>query len=331
MVIIVDAMGGDNAPGAIVNGSIDAVLQETGFDIVLCGDERKIKKIIKERNYDGKRIRIRHASEVVTNSDKPSKVVKNKKDSSMVVAFDMLKNKEGDMVISCGSTGALLTCGILILKRMKGIDRPAIATLIPSKKGNVLIIDAGLNAECKPINYLQFGILGSYFMNALFNMRYPKVGLVNIGSEEEKGTDDLREAYGMLKESELNFVGNVEGNDVMAGMADVVVCNGFVGNVMLKLLEGTASFFIGELKNIFYKSLTTKLSALFLKDGVKQFKDKLDPDINGGAPILGVDGLVLKSHGNSNAKTIKSVILKGYALGKTGFIDALRTEFDKKK
>lgn len=327
MNIIVDAMGGDNAPEAVVNGCIDAVLEQSGFTITLVGNERKINKILKERNYKGGRIKIRHASEVVTNIDKPSKVIKQKKDSSMVVAFEMLRKNEGDLLLSCGSTGALLACSILILKRIKGVDRPAIGTLVPSKRGHVLIMDAGLNAECKPINYYQFGVLGSYYMQSLFKIRYPKVGLVNIGSEEGKGTDDLRAAYGMLKDSDLNFVGNIEGNDVMEGKADVAVCSGFVGNVMLKLLEGTASFFMGELKSIFLKNIKTKISAMFLKDGIKEFKNKLDPDINGGAPILGVDGLVIKSHGNSNAKTIKHAVLKGCHLAKTGIIEDLRREF----
>jgi len=331
MNIIVDAMGGDNAPEAIVNGCVDAIMEQTGFNIILVGNEKKINKILKERKYNGGRIMIRPTTQVVTNMDKPSRVVKEKKDSSMVVAFEMLKNKEGDLLLSCGSTGALLACSILILKRIKGVDRPAIGTLVPSKKGHVLIMDAGLNAECKPINYYQFGVLGSYYMQALFKMRYPRVGLVNIGVEEEKGTDEIRAAYELLKESGLNFIGNIEGNDVMEGKADVAVCNGFVGNVMLKLLEGTASFFMSELKNILLKNLATKISALFLKDGIKEFKNKLDPDINGGAPILGVDGLVIKSHGNSNAKTIKHAVLKGYHLAKSGIVEELKKEFDRKK
>lgn len=330
MNIIVDAMGGDNAPGAIVDGCIDAINKASGFDITLVGDENSIKETLDARDFDKTRIKVRHASQVVTNSDKPSRVVKDKKDSSMVVAFTMLKNKEGDLVISCGNTGALLSCGVLILKRLKNISRPALGSLIPSKGGVSLIIDAGLNTNCKPINYYQFGQLGSYYMKALFNNDRPRVGIVNVGSEEEKGTDEIKEAYTMLKNSPLNFVGNVEGNDIMLGKADVVVCDGFLGNVMLKLLEGTGVFLFGEIKEVLMKSAMSKVAALILKDGLKSLKSKMDPDVHGGAPILGLDGLVLKSHGNSSAKTIQSVVIKGYDLCKAGFVEDIKKEFENK-
>ena len=331
MRIIVDAMGGDNAPLSTVNGCVDAVLEENGFDICLVGDEKKIKKILKDRDYTGNRISIVHTTEVVTNNDVPSKVFKQKKDSSMVVSFNLLKEGAGDALVSCGSTGALLACSIFILKRIKGVDRPVLGTMLPSKEKNVLLLDSGLNAECKPINYLQFGIMGSTYLKLLTNVRYPRVGLLNIGVEEEKGTDSLREAYSLLKESELNFIGNIEGNDIMESVADVAVCDGFVGNVVLKMLEGTAKFFMGELKNIFYKNIKTKLSALFVKDGIKTLKDRVDADKMGGAPILGIDGLVIKSHGNSTSKTIKCVVSKAVHMAKSGIIDSLKREFENQK
>lgn len=329
--IIVDAMGGDNAPLAIVNGCVDAVARKKDLSILLVGNESKIKKILKDRNYDGKSIKIVHAGEVVSNHDEPSKVVKQKKDSSMVKAFQLLKEGYGDGVLSCGSTGALLTCSVMLLKRIKGINRPALGTLIPTKAGTAMLLDAGLNAECKPINLVQFGIMGSCYVRHLLGIRHPKVGLVNIGTEPEKGTELVKEAHELLQLSDLTFIGNVEGTDVMAGVADVVVCDGFTGNVMLKLLEGTASFFLGELKNIFFKSITTKLSALFVKDGIKTLKGKVDADVLGGAPILGVDGLVIKSHGNSNAKTIEHAILKCCDLAESNFVPDMKKEFEKRR
>ena len=329
--IIVDAMGGDNAPQAIVEGCINAVEQEKDFNILLVGKESQINKILKDKKYTGTRIKVYNAEEVISNHDEPSKVVKQKKNSSMVVAFNLLKNGYGDLVISCGSTGAILTCSVMILKRLKGINRPALGTLIPTKIGNALLLDSGLNAECKPINYVQFAIMGTYYMRHLLGIKHPKVGLVNIGTEAEKGTETVKEAYELLRESEITFIGNVEGNDVIGGSADIVVCDGFTGNVMLKLLEGTASFFVGELKNIFFKNITTKLSALLVKEGIKSFKAKIDSDSLGGAPVLGIDGLVIKSHGNSNAKTIENVVIKGFNMAKSGFMNDLKKEFEKRR
>ena len=329
--IIVDAMGGDNAPAAVVNGCIEALAKKDGFCILLVGDEEKVTKILKEREYNGKRIKIVHAPGVITNHDEPSKVVKQKKDSSMVVAFNLLKEKKGDVLISCGSTGALLACSILLLKRIKGINRPALGTLIPSKKGSVLLMDAGLNAECKPVNLLQFAIMGSCYIKHLTGNKYPKVGLLNIGAEKEKGNELVKEAYELIQSSEVTFIGNVEGNEIIAGNADVVVCDGFTGNVVLKAIEGVAGFFIGELKEIFLKSITTKLSALFVKDGIKKLKNKVDVDVMGGAPILGIDGLAIKSHGNSNAITIENVIIRAAVLAECDFLENMKREIDRKR
>lgn len=329
--IIVDAMGGDNAPQAIVSGCVDAVNREDGFQILLTGDEDQIQAVLKEKNYTGDRIEIRHTTEVVTNHDEPSKIVRRKRDSSMVVAFQLLKEGCGDAVLSCGSTGAMLACSVMLLKRIKGIHRPALGTLLPTTSGGTLLLDCGLNAECKPINYVQFGVMGSQYMKHLMGMRNPKVGLLNIGAEAEKGTDTVKEAYELLQAADLTFIGNVEGNDVINGVADVVVSDGFTGNVLLKSLEGTAAFFVEQLKQIFYKSFTTKLSALFVKEGIKDLKNKIDVDALGGAPILGVDGLVIKSHGNSRAKTIEYAVIKCYNLARSGMVQELKQEFEKRK
>ncbi|HPT91675.1 MAG TPA: phosphate acyltransferase PlsX [Acetivibrio sp.] len=327
MVILVDAMGGDNAPEAIVNGCLDAVGEAEGFDILLIGDEGKIREILSKRDYDRSRINIHHTSEVITVEDVPTKAIKSKKDSSMVVGFKLLKEKQGDVFLSCGNSGALMAGALFIVGRLKGVDRPALGAIVPTKTGRGLIIDAGLNTICKPINYLQFSIMGSIYMKEMLGIDNPKVGLLNIGAEVGKGNETLKHAYSMLSEANINFLGNVEGNDVPLGAVDVVVCDGFAGNVMLKFYEGAASFLVGMLKDIYYKNLKTKLSALMIQKEMKQFKKVMDADEQGGAPILGVNGLVFKSHGSSNARTIKNVVIKAGKLAKTKAMDRIREKF----
>lgn len=326
MIILVDAMGGDNAPEAIVNGCIDALIEAEGFDIVLIGDSQKINEIIGERKYEGQRLKVHHASEVITNDDIPTKAIKTKKDSSMVVGFNMLKEGKGDVFVSAGNSGALLAGALLLLGRIKGVERPALGAVIPVKDGRALIIDAGLNASCKPVNYLQFGILGSIYMRQLFDVKEPRVGLINMGTEVRKGNETIRNAFSLLSESKLNFIGNIEGKDITEGKADVIVCDGFVGNVMLKLLEGAASFFTSSIKEIFKTNLITMFSALLLHKSFKKFRTRFDPDLNGGAPILGVNGVVIKSHGSSKAKTIKHVIIKASYLSVNSVIDQIKEE-----
>lgn len=327
MIILVDAMGGDNAPDAIVNGCIDAVIEQEGFDILLIGDSEKINKILKERKFNSPRLKITHAQEVITNDDMPTKAIKSKKNSSMVVGFNLLREKKGDVFLSAGNSGALLTGALLLVGRLKGVDRPALGAIIPTKTGKALLIDAGLNSSCKPVNYLQFGIFGSIYMKELFNIENPKVGLINMGSEDKKGNEMIKQAFSMLSESSLNFVGNIEGNDVIEGKVDVAVCDGFVGNVLLKFLEGAASFMFGALKEMYTKNVISKLSALAIKKDLKSFKQRLDRDEHGGAPILGINGLVFKSHGSSNTKTIKNVIIKAFKIANTSFLGQLCEQF----
>ena len=314
MRILIDAMGGDNAPDEIVNGSIDAIKSQEGFDAALIGDIEKINAILAERKFASPRLQVVHAQEIITNEDLPTKAIKSKKNSSMVVGFKMLKEKQGDVFVSAGNSGALLTGALLILGRLKGVDRPALGAVIPTKKGKCLIIDSGLNSVCKPLNYIQFGIFGTEYMKGLFKKENPTVGLVNMGTEAKKGTEVLKQAYSMLSDSKLNFIGNIEGKDVMLGHVDVAVCDGYVGNVMLKFLEGAGSFFGAFLKGMFRRTIFSKLSMLFVAKDMLAFKKMLDPSEEGGAPILGVNGLVIKSHGNSDSKTIKNVIIKSYNL-----------------
>lgn len=328
MLILVDAMGGDNAPEAIVNGCIDAVLEKEGFDILVIGDEARIRKIMTDRGFSNPRLTIRHTSEVITGEDSPAKAIRGKKDSSMTVGFQLLKEGKGDIFLSAGNSGALMAGALFILGRIKGIDRPSLASLIPTKKGKALLIDAGLNTVCKPVNYQQFAIMGSIYMKELFGIDQPRVGLINVGSEEGKGNDIIKQAFSLLSSSDINFVGNVEGKGIPMGEADVLVCDGFVGNVVLKFLEGVGTWFVGILKDMFTSSLPAKLSALILKKQLRAFKKTVDADEQGGAPILGVNGLVIKSHGSSTAKTIKYVITnRAYNLAGTTVLSQIREQF----
>lgn len=324
MRIIVDAMGGDNAPEAIVNGSIEAVKVKDGFDIVLIGDSDKINKILEAQKIKSSRIEVIHAQEVITNEDTPTRAIRSKKNSSMVVGFNMLKEKKGDVFLSAGNTGALLTGALFILGRLKGVDRPALGAMVPTKGGKCLLIDAGLNSSCKPINYVQFGIFGSIYMKGLYNNNNPKVGLVNMGTEAKKGTEVLKQAYSLLSSSKMNFIGNIEGKDIPEGNVDVAVCDGYVGNVLLKFLEGTGKFFGAFMKGMFKRTIFTKLSVLFVMKDMLAFKKMMDPSEDGGAPILGVNGIVIKSHGNSDKKTIKNVILKAYNLANSSVFEQIK-------
>lgn len=327
MLIAVDAMGGDNAPGEIVRGCVQAVNEAQGFDILLLGDETQIKDVLASENYDAERIKIRHTTEVISNDDIPTKAIKQKKDSSMVVGFNLVKERKADVLISAGSSGALLTGSVLILKRIAGVDRPAVASILPTKNGRVLLLDSGFNTMCRPNNYVQFAKLGAAYLKAAFNTENARVGLVNIGVEEEKGSDVVREANKLLKTAGVNYVGNIEPRDLFDDITDVAVTDGFTGNVMLKLTEGASGFFLGEVKNIFTKNLISKLAFLLVKNNLKSFKKKLDPDVNGGAPVLGIDGLVVKSHGSSKARTIKYVILRAKSLVEGHLIEALTESF----
>lgn len=326
--IIVDAMGGDNAPDAVIDGCIEALDRQDGFKITLVGMQEIIEEKLGKRDYNRDRIKIVNAAEVITGSDTPTKAIRSKKDSSMVVGLKLLKEKKGDAFLSAGNTGALMAGALLIVGRMKGIDRPTMPALVPTKKDMCLIIDAGMNTVCRPVNYVQFGIMGSIYMKLLFNLENPKVGLLNVGSEDAKGNDTLKQAFGSLSSSAVNFAGNIEGNDIPGGDVDVAVCDGYVGNVALKLYEGAGDLFLRELKKIFTKNLLTKICYLLIKPFFKDFKNKFDADELSGAPVLGINGLVIKSHGSSKAKTIRTAILKRtIPLIKYGIVEEINQQF----
>ncbi|HOJ12187.1 MAG TPA: phosphate acyltransferase PlsX [Clostridiales bacterium] len=326
MKIIVDAMGGDNAPHDIVKGCLDAVKEQEGFNILLLGDGSEIDKILKENRFSSGRIDVQHTTEVITNDDIPTKSIKVKKDSSMVVGFNMLKENKGDVFISAGNTGALMTGATFILGRIEGIDRPALAPVIPTKKGGALLIDAGFNTVCKPLNYLQFGIMGSVYMREIFKISNPKIGLINVGAEERKGSEIIRQAYNLLSASGLNFIGNIEGREIPEGEVDVAVCDGFVGNVLLKFLEGVGSFIFDGLKDVYYKNFISKLASLLVKGELRKFKKRLDYEEYGGVPVLGINGTVFKCHGNSNAKSFKNALIKAYYFAKTAIMEQIKQE-----
>ena len=308
MKIILDAMGGDNAPAEILKGAAAATAAWPDVEILAVGDAEKIAACVKENAIEMKNIEIVNATEVIEMCDEPAKAVRAKKDSSMVVGLRMLAEGKGDAFVSAGSTGALHVGASLIVRTVKGVKRPALATVIPGKTP-FLLLDCGANVECRASMLEAFGVMGSVYMNKVMGLEQPRVALVNNGAEESKGTPTYVEAHQLLKNNKaIHFVGNIEPRDIPAGHADVVVADGFTGNVVLKLTEGLAKYFGSKLKEMFKKSLGTKVGYLLLKGGVADFKKSMDADEYGGAPLLGTRSPVIKAHGSSNARAIQNAI-----------------------
>ena len=308
MKIILDAMGGDNAPAEILKGAAAATAAWPDVEILAVGDAEKIAACVKENAIEMKNIEIVNATEVIEMCDEPAKAVRAKKDSSMVVGLRMLAEGKGDAFVSAGSTGALHVGTSLIVRTVKGVKRPALATIIPGKTP-FMLLDSGANVECRPSMLEAFGVMGSVYMNKVMGLEQPRVALVNNGAEESKGTPTYVEAHQLLKNNKaIHFVGNIEPRDIPAGHADVVVADGFTGNVVLKLTEGLAKYFGSKLKEMFKKSLGTKVGYLLLKGGVADFKKSMDADEYGGAPLLGTRRPVIKAHGSSNARAIQNAI-----------------------
>lgn len=330
MKIVVDAFGGDYAPEEIVAGAVKALQNNQNLEVVLVGDKDKITEILQSLVFMSDRLEIVHAPDVVTMNDVPTVAIRTKKTSSIVVAFDYLKqNEDATALVSAGSTGATLTGAVLKLGRIRGVSRPALAPILPTlNDGGVMLLDAGANAECKPENLLDFAMMANEYMKAMGNKK-PRIALLNIGTEEEKGSETIKTAHKLLKESKLNFVGNIEARDVLRGNVDVVVADGFSGNVCLKSIEGAAEILMGEIKDITKKSLKTKLGALLLKKDLYKFKDKYDYRKLGGAPLLGVSKIVLKCHGNSHAETIADTINQAYILSKNKLISRVEKAVEK--
>lgn len=320
--IIVDAFGGDNAPLCNLQGAADAV-KEWDVTITLVGDEDAIRSCAAENGISLDKITIVHTPDVMGMHDTPTEIVKSKRGTSMGVALDMLARGEGDGLVSAGSTGALLTGATLIVKRIKGIKRPALATLVPTPDGAYLLLDSGANAECRPEMLMDFAIMGNEYMKRISGIERPRIGLLNVGTEDTKGDALRQETYRLLQDSDLNFVGNVEARDVPAGACDVLVTDGFSGNVVLKLTEGVAVTFFRLIKRTLMSKLKTKIGALLIKKDLGGLKKLMDYSEVGGAPFIGVKAPVIKAHGSSNAKAIKNAIYQALLFAESGLIEAV--------
>ncbi|HBI05103.1 MAG TPA: phosphate acyltransferase PlsX [Paenibacillaceae bacterium] len=308
MIIAIDAMGGDHAPKATVEGAIQAAKDWPELRIVLVGDREKIEPFL--INNPGN-IEIRHASEVIATDEEPVKAVRRKKDSSLVVAVNMVKNKEVDAVISAGNTGAFMTAGLLITGRMKGIERPALSPILPTTDGaGVLVLDAGANMDARPVHLKQYALMGSIYVEKVMGVSRPRVGLLNVGTEAKKGNELTKEAYSLLESSSVHFVGNVEARDVTNHVCDVVVCDGFSGNILLKSMEGLAGTFFSVMKQEFLKTTTGKIGAFLLKPAFKRIKLQMDYAEYGGALLMGIRGTCIKAHGSSNPRAIRNAVLQ---------------------
>ncbi len=337
MKIILDAMGGDNAPDANIKGAINAI-DKVKAEIILVGKEEILRTKIKE--FYGKeleeisdRITIKNATETIEMEDTPTLAIKHKKDSSMVVGFRMLKEGNGDVFISAGNSGALLTGATLIVGRIKGIDRPALAGILPAYKSQLLLIDAGSNTNCKPINLLQFAQMSSIYLKNTFGIENPAIGLLNIGTEETKGNELMKESYKLLKEKSqelgINFVGNVEGRDAFSGKIDAIVTDGFTGNVFLKAVEGLGKFVKKSLTESLTKTLFSKIAALPALPGIKRFSKTMDYKSYGGALFLGVKKPVVKAHGSSDALLFEYTIIQAEKFVENKAVEKMTEEFTK--
>lgn len=325
MNIIVDAMGGDNAPLEIIKGCIMAIDELSIDKVVLVGDENAIKACAKDNNLSLDKMEIVHTTQVIDMCDDAKSVLKAKADSSMAVGFRLLNEGAGDAFVSAGNTGAITVGATLITKRIKGVKRPAIASTMPSADKPFVLMDCGANAECKPEYLYQFGLLGSIYMQNIFGVESPRVALANNGTEETKGTPTIKEAYQLMKNAPYNFVGNIEGRQIPFGDADVVVADGFSGNLILKTYEGVAKVLMNGIKQAFYKNTLSKISYLGVRSGINDMKTQFDYKEYGGAVLLGVQKPVVKAHGSADARTFKNAIRQGVSFVKTDLIKKIET------
>lgn len=307
--VALDAMGGDNAPGEIVKGAVDAVNEYTNIEVVLVGDSEKVEAELLKYQYDKERISVVYTTETISMDEPPVNAIRKKKDSSLVVAMNMVKKKEADAFVSAGSSGAILVGGQVIVGRIKGIERPPLAPLIPTANGVSLLIDSGANVDARSSHLVQFARMGSVYMEKIVGIKNPRVAIVNIGAEEEKGNALVKETFPLLKNcTDINFIGSIEARDIPSGAADVIVCEAFVGNVILKLYEGLAGTLISKIKDGMMSTLKSKIGALMVKPALKGTLKSFSVEKYGGAPLLGLNGLVVKVHGNSKAIEVKNAL-----------------------
>lgn len=332
ITIAVDAMGGDNAPESSVKGALAAAKEWDNIAITLVGDERKIRKFM---DADIPSVRIRHTEEMILSDDEPVRAVRRKKDASMVIAGKMVKDGEADAMISAGNTGALMATGLLIIGRVKGVERPGLAPLLPTNDGEgVLAVDLGSNMDATPNHLLQYAIMGSMYRKAVDGIESPRVGLLNVGTEMMKGNELTKAAYSLLEQAPIHFVGNVEARDVMHRECDVLVCDGFAGNIMLKAMEGTAGVIMSALKEEFMRTLITKMAGAVLRPGLNNFRQKVDYREHGGAQLLGINGVCIKGHGSSDANAMKNAVRQAKVVAemakKHRLFAAISDEFSRK-
>lgn len=309
--VAVDAMGGDNAPGEIVKGAVDAVNMRKDIQVLLVGKQDMVKEELKKYTYPKDQIRVVHAEEVIETAEPPVNAIRSKKNSSLVVGMNMVKQKEADAIVSAGSSGAILVGGQVIVGRIKGIERPPLAPLIPTEKGVSLLVDCGANVDARASHLVQFAKMGSIYMEHVVGIKKPRVAIVNIGAEEEKGNALVKETFPLLKEcKDINFIGSIEAREIPHGQADVIVCEAFVGNVILKLYEGLGSTFFRVVKKGLLSSLRSKAGAVLIKPALKSVLKTFDASEYGGAPLLGLKGLVVKTHGSAKALEVTNSIIQ---------------------
>lgn len=309
--VALDAMGGDNAPSEMVKGAVEAVKSENKLRVTLVGKEAVIREELNKYEYDSERISICDAADVIETGEPPVNAIRRKKESSMVKALYLVKNGEADAFVSAGNSGAILVGGQTIVGKIEGVERPPMAPVIPTATGVSILVDSGANVDARPSFLIQWARMGSLYMENVLNIKNPRVAIVNVGLEEEKGNSLVKETYPLLKEcKDINFIGSIEAREIPNGGADVIVCDAFVGNVILKLYEGTASVLIKKVKGAMMSSLKTKLGALLIKKSLKTTLKSMDATEYGGAPLLGVKGLVVKTHGNAKSKEIKNSLIQ---------------------
>lgn len=320
--IAVDVYGGDNAPGCVIDGALEALRAMDDVLILFCGAQAEVEGLLNGREYDAQRVSIVDAPDIITNHESPTLAIRRKLNSSMVRAMDLVKKGEADAVVTAGSTGAALAGGIFRMGRIRGIDRPALGPVLPtSGEHPVILIDCGANADCKPDYLVQFALMGQAYMKGVMGIANPKVGLLNVGAEDEKGNELCKAVFPLLKDHPgVNFYGNVEARDVLTGVVQVIVCDGFSGNILLKSTEGAAQLIFGKLKKGLMSSVRSKLGALMVKPALKTVKNELDYEQYGGAALLGVKGALVKAHGSSKGHAYACAIAQAHTMVKGGVV-----------
>ena len=328
MRVALDAMGGDFAPSVNVEGAVETVDEHPDIEVILVGREDLIKKELRNKRFDANRISMIHASQTVEMNEPPTTALRKKKDSSIRLGIDLVKSGKADAFVSAGHSGVVMATSLVLLGTAKCVDRPAIATLMPNLRDSFIMLDVGANVDCKPENLLQFALMGSTYCKLILGRPNPNVALLSIGEEDSKGNELTKEAFKLIRETQLNFIGNIEGKDVFSGKADVVVCDGFIGNIALKISEGLAETIVKMLKREITSVSTGRIGYLMMKPAIRNFKKKTDYDEFGGAPLLGINGACIISHGRSTSKAIKNALRVAADYAQKRVYDAISTEIE---